>query len=527
MPYNPKSLANLKRGKNTRFQPGDKQGKAEAGRIGGIASGESRRSKKTMAEIARMISSSPVPQDMKKAHESLQKMGLEQDDRTWNAAVVAGVFKKAIDGDERAAQKVEEWTEARAAEDRGYELPARVMGKAFIDWYRDLRPNIKNVIEGGRGSAKSTTISEVVVEILKNNSTLHACIVRKVAGTLKDSVYAQIKWAINTLGLYEEFEYKTSPMEIVRKATGQIIYFRGCDDPIKLKSIKPPFGSMGILWIEEADQLSGAEELRSVEQSVLRGSDTAYEFISYNPPKSREAWVNKELLIPDSRRVVHHSTYLDVPRAWLGTKFLDDAEHLKEVNLPAYEHEYLGVPNGDGGAVFDNLIVKEITDADISGFDRIYQGVDWGWYPDPFAFIRIHYDAARETIYFIDEIGANKTPNAQTAEMIKKMGYNDTRITCDSAEPKSVSDFRACGLDAKEARKGPGSVEYGMKWLQGRKIVIDPRRTPKAYKELSEYEYDRDKEGNVITGYPDKNNHFIDATRYATEQIWRKYWSIG
>lgn len=524
MPYNPKSLANLKRGKKFRS---DDDSASNAGRVGSYAAAEAKRAKKSMAEIARMVASAPVPEDMKKTRASLQMMGLEEDDRTWNAAVVAGVFRKAVDGDERAAQKIEEWTEAKAASDERYELPARVMGRAFVDWYRELAPSIKNVVEGGRGSVKSTTISEVVIELIKNNPMLHACIVRKVAGTLKDSVYAQIKWAINTLGLYDEFEYKKSPMEIVRKSTGQVIYFRGCDDPIKLKSIKPPFGSMGILWVEEADQLSGPEELRSVEQSVLRGSDTAYEFISYNPPKSREAWVNKELLIPDPKRTVHHSTYMDVPRAWLGTRFLDDAEHLKEVNPAAYEHEYLGVPNGDGGMVFDNIEARAITDEEIRRFDQIYQGTDWGWYPDPFAFIRLHYDANREIIYLLDEIGVNKTPNAQTARMIKDKGYNDTRITCDSAEPKSVSDFRACGLDAKEARKGPGSVEYGMKWLQGRRIVIDPVRTPMAYKEFTEYEYERDKEGNVVTGYPDKNNHFIDATRYATEQVWRRYWSIG
>ena len=151
--------------------------------------------------------------------------------------------------------------------------------------------------------------------------------------------------------------------------------------------------------------------------------------------------------------------------------------------------------------------------------DRIYQGVDWGWYPDKYAFTRTYYDAARETIYFIDEHCVNKRSNEQTADWIKKKGYNDYAIICDSAEPKSVEDYRNLGLVAQAAVKGPGSVEYGMKWLQRRKIVIDPRRTPYAYKEITTYEYDRDKDGNIISGYPDRDNHAIDSLRYAYNRV--------
>lgn len=522
MGRDPQSLANLAKGKDTQFRSGEQA--AAMGSRGGKKSQEVQRARATMSSIAKTIATSKAPDKMKKA---LDQLGVAPEDQTCAAGVVAGVFNKALSGDEKAVAKWEEWTDAAAKDDKPYELPARVMGRAFVDWYRDIRPNIKYVVEGGRGSIKSTTISEVLIELIKNNPGMHACVVRKVASTLKDSVYAQVKWAINTLGLDAEFQCKANPLEITYKPTGQVIFFRGCDDPIKLKSIKPQFGYIGILWIEERDQLGGPEEERSVEQSVLRGGDISYEFVSYNPPKSRESWVNKELLEPNPKRVVHHSTYLDVPPAWLGQKFLDDAEHLKAVNPAAYEHEYLGKPNGDGGNVFDNLEIREITDKEIEWFDHIYQGVDWGWYPDPFAFVRLHYDRNRETIYLLDEIRANKTPNEQTARMIRDREYTDAFITCDSAEPKSVADFRACGLQAKEAIKGPGSVEYGMKWLQGRKIVIDPNRTPEAYKELVSYEYDRDREGNVVSGYPDRNNHFIDAIRYALERVWRKYWSIG
>ncbi len=409
--------------------------------------------------------------------------------------------------------------------DEIYELPARIIGKAFVDINRQIRPNIAYVFEGGRGGLKSSFLSVKILELLKNNSQMHACIVRKVAATLKDSVYAQMKWAIHELGLDDEFQCRVSPLEIIYKKTGQKIYFRGCDDPMKLKGIKPEFGYVGILWKEEKDQLSGAAEERNVNQSVLRGGAESYDFSSYNPPKSKANWVNREKLAPNDKRVIHTSTYLDAPPEWLGQKFIEDAEHLKTVNPEAYQHEYMGIANGDGGNVFDNLTVRPITDAEVKAFDRIYQGVDWGWYPDPFAFVRLHYDKARETIYLLDEIYENKLSNEASANRIKAKGYTDAYITCDSAEHKSTADYRALGLPAKDAVKGPGSVEYGMKWLQRRKIVIDPARTPNAYKEFANYEYERSKDGDIVSGYPDKDNHTIDAVRYALERVFNKYGS--
>ena len=331
-----------------------------------------------------------------------------------------------------------------------------------------------------------------------------------------------MKWAIHELELDEEFNCKVSPLEIIYTKTGQVIYFRGLDDETKLKSIKPPFGYIGILWKEEKDQMKGDAQERSVNQSVLRGGNESYDFSSYNPPKSKSSWVHRIKLQPNQKRIIHHSCYTEAPPEWLGQKFIDDAEHLKEVNPEAYEHEYLGVPNGDGGNVFEYIELREITDEEIVQMDKIYQGVDWGWYPDRYAFVRVYYDHARETLYFIDEIGENKKANSYTAARIKERGYDDYAIICDSAEPKSVADYRDEGLPARGAEKGPGSVEYSMKWLQGKKLVMDPRRTPEACKEFTEYEYDRDKDGNVISGYPDKNNHFIDATRYATEPIWKR-----
>lgn len=491
----------------------------EIARKGGVASGESRRKKKSLSELAKAIADNPANANSKK---KLAKMGIADEDATNNARIVAAVFDKAVKGNIMAVEKWEQFVETSGADDKPYELPARVIGRAFVDINRQIKPNIEYVFEGGRGGLKSSFIAFKIVELIKNNSRMHACITRQVAGTLKDSVYANMKWAINELGLTEEFEYKVSPLEIRYRKTGQTIYFRGLDDETKLKSIKPEFGYIGILWKEEKDQMKGDAQERSVNQSVLRGGDESYDFSSYNPPKSKSNWVNQIKLEPNDKRVIHTSCYLDAPPEWLGQKFIDDAEHLKEVNYEAYEHEYLGIPNGDGGNVFEYLELREITDEEISRMDRIYQGVDFGWYPDAYAFIRAYYDSAREKIYLIDENYVHKTSNELTAQWIKEKGYDDYRIICDSAEPKSISDYRDTGLPAVGAIKGPGSVEYGFKWLQRRTIVIDRNRTPNAYDEFTRYEYDRDKDGNIISGYPDGNDHAISAVRYAFESLFNR-----
>ena len=357
-----------------------------------------------------------------------------------------------------------------------------------------------------------------------NNDQMHAVIMRQVADTMRGSIYQQIKWAIEALDLTEEFDCTVSPMEITRKSTGQKIYFRGADDPGKVKSIKVPFGYIGILWLEELDQFVGPEAVRKIEQSVIRGGDVAYIFKTFNPPKSTSNWANKYIKIPKETRLVTWSTYLDIPPEWLGKPFIDEAEFLKEVNPDAYENEYLGVANGAGGSVFDNVTIREITDEEIAEFDNIYNGVDWGWYPDKYAFARVHYDPARLRLYVWQEYTCNKKSNRDTASKLFELGVSgNDLITCDSAEKKSVGDYKSYGLLARPAEKGPGSREYSYKWLQSlAEIVIDNVRCPVAAEEFLEYEYDRDKDGNVISGYPDGNDHCIDAVRYATNRIWKR-----
>ncbi len=401
---------------------------------------------------------------------------------------------------------------------------SEVLGPAFHGLARDVfrHGHTHYDLSGGRGSLKSSCVSLLVPLLLLQNPSAHALVLRKVANTIRDSVYAQYIWAIEKLGMAAFWNAKVQPMELIYRPTGQKIMFRGADDPMKIKSIKVPFGYIAVTHFEEKDQFVGRAEIRTILQSTMRGGSLFWNFESYNPPISRDNWANIDSQEEREDRLCNRSTYLEAPAEWLGQQFLVEADHLRTTNEREYRHEYLGEAVGTGGNVFENLELRDITDKEIAGFDRIYQGVDWGWFPDPFAFIRLHYDRAHETIYLIDEIYENKLSNEVSARKIKENKYNDAYITCDNAEPKSIADFRAVGLPAKEANKGPGSVEYSMKWLQRRKIVIDKRRTPNACKEFVHYEFEKDKEGNYISGYPDKDNHAIDATRYALERVWRR-----
>jgi len=401
-----------------------------------------------------------------------------------------------------------------------------IISPAFVEPHRAIKSGTINelVEKGGRGSAKSSHLSvEVILELLRHPDC-HAVVMRKVGNTLRTSVYAQICWAIAELGLTDRFRCTVSPMECIYRKTGQKIMFFGLDDPGKLKSIKVPFGYIGIAWFEELDQFDGPEQVRNVEQSLFRGGAYSMCFKSFNPPAMARNWANRYVLESKPGKLVHHSTYLTTPPEWLGLRFIDDAEHLKSVNETAYRHEYLGEVVGSGTQVFENLDIASISDYQIAQFDRILSGVDWGWYPDPFAFNRMHYDAGRKTLYIFDEVTRRRTSNRDTAELVKQRIAPGELVTADSAEEKSCEDYRSYGIRCRGAEKGPGSVSYSMKWLQSLEhIIIDPERCPDTVKEFTEYEYERDdKTGDVLPGYPDLNNHHIDAVRYATNRIWRR-----
>lgn len=403
---------------------------------------------------------------------------------------------------------------------------SELISPAFVDSHKAVKTGeINELVEkGGRGSAKSSYLSiELILELIKHPEC-HAVVMRKIANTLRTSVYAQVCWAISALGLTRKFRCTVSPMECTYIETGQKILFFGMDDPGKLKSIKLPFGYIGLAWFEELDQFDGPEQIRNVEQSIFRGGSYSMCFKSFNPPAMARNWANRYALEKKPGKMVHHSTYLTTPANWLGPRFLADAEHLKETNPTGYRHEYGGEVVGSGTQVFENLLLREIKDDEIKQFDRVTNGVDWGWYPDPWAWNRMHYDSGRKTLYLFDELTRLRTSNTETAKLIQSRIPEGERIIADSAEEKSVSDYKSYGLSCRGADKGPGSVNYSMKWLQSlRAIIIDPDRCPDTAREFSEYEYERDdKTGEVVAGYPDAANHHIDAVRYGTNRIWKR-----
>lgn len=373
---------------------------------------------------------------------------------------------------------------------------------------------------------KSSFVSLMVPILICSNPDVHAIVLRKVSNTLRDSVYAQYLWAISELGMANKWTSKLSPMELIFKKTGQKIMFRGADDPMKIKSIKVPFGYIAITHFEEKDQFAGRAEIRTILQSTMRGGSKFWNFESYNPPISRDNWANMDTLEEREDRLCHKSTYLEAPEEWLGEQFIAEAEYLKEIDEKAYQHEYLGIPVGTGSEVFENLELREITDEEIAQFDNILMGIDWGYYPDPFQWGKMHYDAARRTLYIFDELRAVKTGNEEVwHRLVNEKGVRPRidLITADSAEPKSIGDFKSYDAFIRGAVKGPDSVRYGMKWLQSLKaIVIDPERCPDHTQEFSSYEYERTADGEIISAFPDADNHCIDEVRYATERIWRR-----
>ena len=450
---------------------------------------------------------------------------------TYRELATLGLIKGATEGQAKNYEIIQSLMEKKEQQDETKNItifiPAKDIGRAFVDINRDIdeRKHYEYWLEGGRGSVKSSFWSEKVIELLENDEQKCALLIRKVGNTLKDSVYSQIQWGIDKLAetyphIASHWKATKSPLEITNTKTGQVIYFRGADDPVKIKSIKPPKDKyIGVVVYEEFDQMNGMNEVGTIDRSVIRGGDDYVMFRVYNTPTSSQHFVNKEKRIPKKDRLIHRSTYLDVPKDWLGQKFFDEAEYMKSINEKQYANVYLGEETGTGGNVFENIELREITDSEIETFDKFFYGLDFGWV-DPVAFNGMAFDSDRRILYIFQELHGSKISNEKLGEMLEP--WKEEFIICDSAEPKSISDLRAYGYCARGAKKGPGSLEYSMKWLASlAKIVIDPQRCPYTMDEFSTYEYEQDKDGNYISSFPDGNDHHISAVRYAMESYYK------
>lgn len=378
-------------------------------------------------------------------------------------------------------------------------------------------------LKGGRGSTKSSFISLSIILLLCLNPSAEALIFRKVADTLKSSVFEQMLWAIDMLGINDKIHKTTHPLQITLNS-GQRIMFRGLDEPGKIKSIKSAERYFGIGWYEELDEFGGMEEIRKVNQSIMRGDFSFWLFYSYNPPINKNNWVNQESETVRPDKLIHHSTYLDVPPQWLGQPFIQEAEITKQTKPRVYQHEYMGEITGTGGIIFPNVKAEPMSDARIKEFDNIRQGIDWGYMTDPFVYTKLNYDKKHRSIYIYDELYKHGLSNNKASELIKDKEFKQRAIIADSSEPKSIDEMKSYGHYIKGAEKGQGSVEYGIKFLQALDaIYIDKNRCPNAYREFSNYELEKDKNGEFKQEPPDKDNHTIDSVRYSLEGDMKRY----
>lgn len=302
-----------------------------------------------------------------------------------------------------------------------------IIGPAFWDVHKLIKEceYTHYWLKGGRGSLKSSFIGiEIPLGIMRdaqNGLMSNAVVIRRVKDTLRGSVYEQIKWGIYMLNAQEDWEIPESKLQMTYKPTGQVILFKGADNPKKLKSTKVFVGYVKYVWYEECDEFESYDKIRNINQSLLRGGPEYCVFYSFNPPESQRNWCNKQVLIKRPDTYISHTTYLQAPREWLGEQFLIEAEHLKVINEEKYNHDYLGEVTGTGGEVFTNLDIREISDDEIAVFDRLKNGLDFGYAGDPLAYLKMNYDKTRRRLFIFGEVYGTRLSNKKAVKKIKKL----------------------------------------------------------------------------------------------------------
>lgn len=397
---------------------------------------------------------------------------------------------------------------------------SELIAPSFYCIHRDIQEkgHTHYVLRGGRGSCKSSFVSIEVILGIMNDENANGAVIRKVGQYLRDSVFEQLLWAIEKLGVSHLWEAKVTTPELIFIPTGQKILFRGADKPRKLKSTKVAKGYIRYIWYEELDEFSGQDEIDTINQSLMRGGEVFSCFYSFNPPREKNHWVNSMCDEPRKDRLVHKSDYRDVPVNWLGPQFIAEAEYLRERNPARYENEYLGIASGTGAEIFPNVTVREITNEEINGGERYCRGLDWGYGADPFVYVAMIYDKGVRRLLIYHEFYRYGAKYDEIAQAIKEENLRNSTVIAESAEPRSNDELRARGLRIRAAKKGSGSVEFGIRWLQNLdEIVIDPVRCPNTRREFCGYSFLPDGHGGLRSEFPDRDNHSIDAVRYALE----------
>ena len=393
-----------------------------------------------------------------------------------------------------------------------------VVGGGYDDFW-----NFKGryrVCKGSRASKKSkTTALNFIVRLIKYPQA-NLLVVRRYYTTLKDSCYAELCWAIRRLGLEKWFECKLSPMEIIYRPTGQKIFFRGLDDSMKITSITVTNGCLCWLWLEEAFEIGDEAEFDMLDESI-RGSlpDGLFKQITITlNPWNQYHWIKRRFFDkPDPDTLAKTTTYLC-------NEFLDSAdkrifERMKKENPKRYRVAGLGDWGISDGLIYENWRTEDFEIKAAAKKGRPVFGLDFGYTNDETALFCGIIDIADKKLYVFDEIYEKGLSNEEIFRRIDLKRYTKERIRADCAEPKSIARLRELGINnISAARKGRDSITNGIDFLQGYEMIVRPN-CKGFLSEISNYCWQKDKEGRGINTPADKNNHLMDAMRYAVEEI--------
>lgn len=372
------------------------------------------------------------------------------------------------------------------------------------------------VVKGSRRSKKSKTMALWTIYNIMKYPESNMLVVRKTFRTLKDSCFTELKWAIKRLGVESWWDVKESPLEMTYKPTGQKIYFRGLDDPLKITSIAVEIGVLSWMWIEEAYEITKEEDFDTLTESML-GDCPEGLFkqitLTFNP-WNEKTWIKKRFFDnPDEDTLALTTNYKC--NEWLSKADIKVFDEMKRRNPRRYEVAGLGNWGIVDGLVYENWKEQEFKLDNIRNCKSAV-GLDFGYTNDPSAFFVGFLDLSDKKLYVWDEFYEKAMSNKNIYDRIVEMGYAKERITADSAEPKSIDELKGYGLRVKGAKKGKDSINNGIQWIQDLQIIIHPRCV-NFLTEISNYIWEEDKFGNKQNKPVDDFNHLMDAMRYALE----------
>lgn len=393
-----------------------------------------------------------------------------------------------------------------------------LIGKGYGDFWR-FRGRYR-VCKGSRASKKSKTTGLYYITKMIQHPEANLLVIRKTERTLKDSCYKELKWAMQRLGVEHLWRCNVNPLEMTYTPTGQKIYFRGLDDPLKVTSITVDKGHLCWCWIEEAYEINKEEDFDMLDESI-RGQipDTLWKQITltFNPWTDKH-WIKRRFFDVQSPDILAKTTNY-MCNEWLDEADLRMFEEMRLNRPKRYRVAGLGEWGIVDGLVYENWEEKEFDVQEVSSRPNVQSafGLDFGYTNDPSALFCGLIDKEAKEIYVFDEMYGKAMSNEKIHEEIVRRGYAKEKIVADSAEPKSIARLRTLGIyRIRKARKGKDSVNAGIDFIQDYKIIIHPKCV-NFLTEISNYTWDEDKFGNKINKPIDDFNHLMDAMRYALE----------